>query len=182
MSEEQVAIVRRKIGDKAKAQKDVSTGNGVERSYHLEYENAWGLIVVVGGAEKESPADYTLDDQAGRVVFEEAPADGALISIDYQWAAFTDPEIEALITETGSVDGAVVEALEELTVNASRLYDYRRDQTSVSRSQIYKQLKEMLDYYRDQAKAKRSGVKIRKRVHPLYESEPRLPGDLSRLQ
>lgn len=69
-------------------------------------------------------------------------------------SVFTDAELNRLYTRADSdYSTAVVLAIRQLTMNAAKLNDYTAGQTSESKSQIFKNLKEMLAYWEEQAQA-----------------------------
>lgn len=181
MSDTQVSKLRRRIGDRAKAQKEVATGNGTERSFNLQYRNVWGLIVAVDGTEKTLGADYTVDTDAGRVIFTVAPASGAAVTFDYQWGAFSDTELQDLIDTEGEAS-APVAALEELLADTARFYDYTQDQTTSKRSQVFDHLLKMLEYHKGAAKkaTNPAGFSTGVRTHRAYRNTIPLQTDLSR--
>lgn len=163
----EIATIRRRVGDRSKAQKDIATGNGKDRSYHLQYQNVFGLIVTVEGTEVQINNDYTLDGAGGRVIFSAPPAEGANVSFDYNYAAYTDDEIQDLLDEQG-LDGATVAILEELTADTARFYDYSQGETTNKRSQVFDHLMKLLADYRSKSTAskKGSGVRFGKRSRP----------------
>jgi hypothetical protein len=67
-------------------------------------------------------------------------------------SVFTDAELNRLYTRAGDDYAvAVVMAIRQLTMNAAKLNDYTAGQTSESKSQVFKNLKEMLVYWEEQA-------------------------------
>jgi hypothetical protein len=142
-----IATVRRRIGDRTKAQRDIATGNGIDRSFHLQYENVFSVIVMVADQEMAVDVDYALDGAAGRVIFVNPPADKARVQFDYNYAAYTDDEMLELLNETGSVNGATIAALEELTADSARLFDFTQGETTNKRSQVFDHLVKLLERY-----------------------------------
>ena len=164
----EIATIRRRVGDRSKAQKDIATGNGKDRSYHLQYQNVFALIVTVNDTEVTEGNDYTVDGPGGRVIFSAPPALDAVVTFDYNYAAYTDQEIQDLIDETGNTDSATVAILEELTADTARFYDYTQGETTNKRSQVFDHLMKLLENYRTKAdKARKgSGVRFGKRSAP----------------
>lgn len=163
-----IATFRRKISDRVKSGKDIIEGNGVDRVISLQNKNVWGVVVVAGDVEL-TDMEYIVDAEPGRITFAEPPAIGVSVSISYLHATYSDLEIAALITETGNVDGAVIAALEELTMDTARFYDFTQGETNEKRSQVFKNLFALLESYRnkkkdEEATAKQgSGVSIGRR-------------------
>ncbi len=156
----EIATIRRRIGDKVKAQKDIATGNGKDRSFHLQYQNVFNVIVAILDTEQTVGTDYTLDSEGGRVIFNAPPALNAEVTFDYNYAAYTDAEISELNQELG-IDGATVAVLEELTADTARFYDYTQGETSNKRSQVFDHLMKLLDSYREMAEKTRRGSGVR---------------------
>jgi hypothetical protein len=180
-----IAKFRRKVGDKVKADKDVATANGNETQWHLRHENVFGVQVFSGADMLTNETDYTIDSEAGVVTLVSAPADGAVVSFLYKFAAFTDDEITSLISEYG-LDGAVIEGLREMLADSSKLMNYKQGDTEVEYSVIFKQVKQLLDYYESLSQQALSaadsdtGFAIGQRIHPLYEDGTYKPNDISR--
>jgi hypothetical protein len=68
---------------------------------------------------------------------------------------FTDTELHRLYTRASSdYNTTVVLGLRQMLVNAAKLHDYRIAQSAESKSQIYKQLKDMLVYWEKRAESR----------------------------
>lgn len=181
--EQQISIVRRKIGDRPKAQRDIVTGNSVDRVITLQHQNVFSVVVQVGGVEMTT--GFEVQAEAGRIIFETAPAEGASVAIDYLYAAYTDQEITDLLDETGSIDGTVIACLEELTMETARFYDFTQGETSEKRSQVFDNLMKLLADYKgrkdaqDAEERRGSGMRVgkrhvgSKRPKPFYPSPSR---------
>lgn len=159
-----IATIRRRIGDRPKAQNDIMEGNGVDRVIDLQHGNVWDVIVRIG--ETEIPAaNYTVDAEPGRITFNAPPDQAAAIRISYLYATYTDEEIQELIDEYG-LDGATIAILEELTADTARFHDYSQGETSSKRSQVFDHLLKLLENYRAKATAAKrgSGLRIGKRL------------------
>lgn len=181
-----IATVRRKIGDRTKAQRDIATANGRDRVINLQYQNVFDVVVQVN--EAEVTTGFTLQSEAGRIVFDTAPTEGVPIVVDYLYAAFTNQEITDLLESEGGVKGAVIACLEELTVDTARFYDFTQGETTEKRSQVFDNLMDLLESYRkqkaadDEAERRGSGMKMGRRTvkarrhrekghyHPTYGS------------
>lgn len=188
-----IATLRRRIGDRPKAQRDIATGNGADRSFHLQFENVYSVIVTINDVEKAINIHYALDGPAGRIIFIDAPIADARVQIDYNYAAYTDQEITELVTETGSVDGATVAMLEELTADSARFYDFTQGETTNKKSQVFDHLVKLLERYQTAIAnggtgltKRRSGIRFGKRSsgreYPALPEQPNFGGtqDLTR--
>lgn len=175
-----IATFRRKISDRVKAGKDIIEGNGVDRIVSLQNKNVWDVVIAANGDEVD-PVDYSVDAEPGRISFNTAPANGVAVSINYLYATYSDTEIEALVAETGDVDGAVIAALEELTMDTARFYDFTQGETSEKRSQVFKNLLALLDNYRtkkkedDEVARRGSGLKVGRRTTGPEDRRRRRP-------
>lgn len=155
----EIATLRRRVGDRTKAQRDIATGNGLDRTFHLQYDNVFSVLIQIGAAEVPS-TDYSVDGPGGRVTFNIAPEEDAKVSFDYNYAAYTDEELTEIIDEYG-LDGGTVAVLEELTADSARLYDYSQGETTNKRSQIFDHLTKLLTTYQAKAVAAKKGSGIR---------------------
>ena len=84
------------------------------------------------------------------------------MTIFYKFAAFTDEEAQALINEYG-LQKAVIEALREILANTARLRNYKQGDTEVDNSQVFKQVKQLLDMYQTEYQTDQSAEGRRRR-------------------
>lgn len=174
---------KRRVGYQVGADQDAFTGNGQRVSFQLRHENVSEPQVYFNGA-LQLDSLYELDGPPGVMTFTAAPADEAVVTIDYKFAAFTDTEANALISEFG-LQKAVIEALREVLANTARLRNYKQGDTEVDNSQVFKQVKQLLDMYvteyqQDQS-AEASSITVSKRKDPRGGPEYCQEPDLSRL-
>lgn len=96
------------------------------------------------------------------------------IGIGSDEAVFTDAELNRLYTRADSdYNKAVVLAIRQMLASAVKLNDYRIAQSSESRSQIYKQLKDMLTYWESVAQTTQQVTIVGMRaVPPRYKTDP----------
>lgn len=157
-TQEEISRVRRRIGDGVKSGLDRFASNGQQVEIQLEFKNVFD--VAIDGLD---PSDYTVNGAAGKVVLHEALAADTVKLISYKYAGYTDEQIVELIGNYG-VEGAVVEALQELLVDSARLYDYQQGQTVDKRSQVFDHLKDLLKSAKDDFVATKSnGVRLGRR-------------------
>jgi hypothetical protein len=158
---------KRRVGYRVQAAQDSFTGNDDDRLFQLTFENISDVVVQVDDAPY--PTDrVTVDAAAGLVKLPGAPGDGSVISITYKYAPFTDDEANELIAAYG-LDRAVIEALREILANTARLRNYKQGDTEVDNSQVFKQVKQLLDHYVTEYQSNESaerGVVIQRRNDP----------------
>lgn len=88
---------------------------------------------------------------------------------------FTDNELNRNYTRAdGDYNKAVVITLRQLLAQSAKLHDYRIAQSSESLSQVYKQVKGLLDYWESQVVRASQQVRIvgARTVPPRYKERP----------
>jgi hypothetical protein len=188
MAVDSLTLVRKRIGDDKKTETETFALTDATTSVTLKFQNAG--ILNVYDRKKQSTAlvlgtDYNFTSEAGVITLLYEPEESNL-TVVYYYHAFTDAELNELITAYG-VNGACVEAIRWLIADASRLHDYSRGATSESLSQIVKNLQGMLaDYIKlggltaGNDGSGTGGVVISKRIHNAYRKKTDVPYDLSR--
>ena len=141
-TETQVEQVRRRIGDGKKSDTVQFTGNGAETLFSLPNQNVFSVQVYINST-LIAPEAYTVNGEAGKVIFIEAPEENSTIRIDFAYAGYTDEQIGKMVDDFG-VEGAVIETLNGLLADSARFYDYSQGQTTDKRSQIFDHLKDLL--------------------------------------
>lgn len=82
------------------------------------------------------------------------------LGITSDQSVFTDSELNRLFTRAvGDYELTITYAVRQLLMQAARFNDYTVGQTSESKSQVYKQLKDTLTYYETKQQGKQQ-VKI----------------------
>ena len=191
MTDQELSAFRRRIGDKPKPNQETFTATGGSGVFDLAYSGVGSVVVTVDGVLKTVTTDYTVDADAGTVTFVpgKIPPDGAVVSVQYVYCAFTDQELTDLFNEYG-LTGGVIEAIRELLANSAKLYDYTQGATEAKLSQVFSNLEKLLNSYIkaaddggyvDEDGNAIGGVTIGKRTNPdnRTESSPTLE-DLSR--
>src|SRR3954449_6127845 len=158
---------KRRVGYRIKANQETFTGTDETQVFQLAFDNVFDVKVSVDDAPYPDVA-ITVDAESGVVTLRGAPGEGSSITFQYQYAPFTDDEAQALITEYG-LDRAVIEALREILANTARLRNYKQGDTEVDNSQVFKQVKQLLDHYVTEYQSNESaerGVVIQRRNDP----------------
>lgn len=89
-------------------------------------------------------------------------------------SVFTNAELHRLYTRAGSdYTAAVVLALRQILMNAAKLHDYSLVSSSESKSQVFKNLHDMLTYWESKAQTSQQvkivGMRV---VPPRVKDEP----------
>lgn len=167
---------RRRIGDKIKSHTDTYTVNdSSERAYPVTFGNAMNIHVYIDGTELDR-AQWAYGSDVNLISLQSV-SQGQTLSFKYDFAAYSNAEIDAMITNEG-FDGGIVEVLAELMTDSARLYDYSEGATEAKLSQIFDHLKDLLKYYEGKANeddgytgddGKKLGhLKFGKRISPYY--------------
>lgn len=180
------ATFRRRIGDLVKAEQDIMTSNGQDKSYLLRYDNVFDYEVYVDGVlQNDDGTVFSISASEGRLTFNTVVDADKAIKVIYSFAAYTDAEADELIEQYG-VDKAVIEAIRGLLADSARLYSYQQGPTRAEQQQIFEHLSKLLEsYQKDLASfppdnSGGGGAKVGKRIHEIYRKSPRVSRDLSR--
>lgn len=175
---EEISRVRRRIGDSVKRTIQRFSGDGSETTFQLDFKNVFDVKVTINTVEI-APSEYVVSQESGLVLFTTAPAANDVIDVEASYAGYTDAMIVDLVQNYG-VEGAIVEALQELLVDSARLYDYTQGQTTDKRSQVFDHLKDLLASAKaDFVATSTNGVKLGRR-QPMRAIRTSAPIDLSR--
>jgi hypothetical protein len=174
---------KRRVGYKVTADQDTFTGNGSNKTVQLRHDSVSDVQVSFGDIQQDAGL-YTVNAEAGSLTFTDAPADGVVVTVFYLYAAFTDEQAHALISEYG-LQLAVIEALRELLADTAKLRNYKQGDTEVDNSQVFKQVKQLLDMYvteyqKDQS-VEQAQVNVVRRHDPRGEDDCERNQDISRL-
>ncbi|HNT74394.1 MAG TPA: hypothetical protein PKH77_05175 [Anaerolineae bacterium] len=101
--------------------------------------------VLVNGVPQVAGINYTFTYALGAIEFVVAPGSGHPVVCTYQWAAFSDAELEDLLEQYATVRRAAIAALEILLADTERFIKYTFGQESVDRSATREGLERLLD-------------------------------------
>lgn len=178
MINDEILEVRRAIGDTLTPSTDEFIGDGQQSVFKLTHPKA---IVTSVMADLEEVTDYTFEN--GIITLGSELSQESILSVSYLFGAYSDEEIDGLLTRYGKAD-AIIECLKELLAGSARLTDYQHGQTTVKGSQKFAQIKSLLDMYLPGGILNNdsNGVTIGNRTHALYQRGERDPlaNDLSR--
>lgn len=142
---EEIATIRERIGDEAVKEIEKYASDGTRVDYAIHNKNPFSITVRVDDTPN---SDWTYDAELNKVIFNDAPANNTTIAITYLFAAFTDAEIQSMITKADSdLDVATAEALRRALGSQARMVSFQHGDRSVSLSDIFKNLMSLLDRY-----------------------------------
>lgn len=150
MSFDDLDRLRFKVADRRRAVvgEVLGTGDGVTVEFQTELypvitdsERVW-----VDGALQVRDTDYTTECDVGLITFLSIPADDAVVTSSYRWAAFSDEELsDVLLRFGGSIVRAAIEVITWLLADVERFLKYNFGQEGVDRSQGRAALEGLLD-------------------------------------
>lgn len=175
-------VIRLNLADPYQLAFDENAGDGSTVKFRLSHKKVRDDSLVIA-VDDLSTTDYTFDDGLGIVTFDNPPESDTTISMEYEYSAFSDEELEEFLDVEGSIDGAVLRCIEILLVDSARRFDYSAGRSELKPSQVFSNLKELREIYKEKVKEgdDYGGVRLGERVHTLYEDEEEIPYDLSRL-
>ena len=144
--------LRLKILDRPQVVLDerLGTGDGSTKIFKVRHTPvmADSQVIRVDGVEKSEGADYAFDDATGKVTFTVSPSADDVIVASYDFAAFTDSELQTFLDGSGgNVALAAGEALKTLIADRSRLVTWSRGSTKVDYDQLRSDLMEVADRF-----------------------------------
>jgi hypothetical protein len=141
----------------------VGTGDSSRTVYKLSHAIIMPAtaVVRVGGEELSDGEDYTLDLASGKLAFTDAPEDGAAIEADYEFAAYSDSDLQSFLDKAGgSLPLAAGEALMSLISDRNRLVTWSRDDMRVDYDQLRRDIAETARRFYSQGASESPGAKI----------------------
>ncbi len=106
----------------------LGTGDGKNRVFKVKHTPIMKGTVrfYLDNDEYQGPID-SLDYGTGKLTFYREPADGVMVMIDYQFAAFTDKELQKFLDNSnGNLALASAATLEALIADRARLITWSR--------------------------------------------------------
>ena len=102
--------------------------------------------VYIAGVLKADPADYSLDDDSGKVTFVSAPTDGATIFVRGEASVFSDAECNDVLTQQGDdVRLSTLHVLRILMADKAKQDYWTANQVEVDPRQTVSNLKTLYD-------------------------------------
>lgn len=178
-----IELLRKRIGDNVKTE--------VEHFINIDttelqtmFKNITVLSIFVDGTLLES-SEYTVNSEEGRITLDTSASSESTYIVSYKYYAFSDTELTYLIADYGANE-AVKEALRWLLADAYRLHDYSRGATNQNLSQVFKNVKELLETYSKNGDSipdgttTPTGLTVHKRIADEYRKKGSVVSDLSR--
>lgn len=158
-----IAKLRLKILDRPQVVLDerVGSGDGSARVFRLGHAPVMAdtVVVRVGGVEQVEGEDFELDCSTGRLTFAEPPADGDAVVASYDFAAFSDAELQQFLdSANGNMALAAGEALRTLVSDRARLVSWSRGDMKVDYDRLRKDLTDIAERYIREGRSETGGV------------------------
>jgi len=157
--------LRLKILDRPQVVLDeiVGTGDGFTKLFKLRRAPVMeGTIHLrIGVEEKNEGTDYEVDYTTGKLVFAEAPGEGEVVVASYDFAAFSDSELQAFLDSSGgNLALAAGEALTSLISDRSRLVTWSRSDVRIDYDKLREDLAIVARRYLSQGRTEAGRAKI----------------------
>lgn len=158
-----VEELRLKILDRPQlvANERTGTGDGVNKTFKLKYVPimADSETIKVGGLEVME--GYELDNSTGKLEFTAAPGDGDAIEAVYEFAAFSDDELQLCLDGAGgNLALAAGEALMVLVTDRTKLVNWSKGDTHIDYDRLRKDLSDAAIRYLKQGRSERGGATV----------------------
>jgi len=140
----------------------VGTGDGTVKVYKLGRTPVMSgsLTVYIGGQEKTEGADYTLDYANGKLQFTSSPVEGDAITSDYEFAAFSDEDLERFLTSAGgNLSLAAGEALTSLITDRGRLVTWSRGDARIDYDRLRRDIADVARRFYSRGASESGGAK-----------------------
>jgi hypothetical protein len=140
----------------------VGSGDGSATVYKLSHAPVMDgtAHVRVNGVEKVEGTDYTLDSATGKLTLVAAPGQGLAIVASYDFAAFSDSELQAFLDGAGgNLALAAGEALTSLISDRARLVTWSRGDTRIDYDRLRRDITNVAERYLSQGRSEVGGAK-----------------------
>ena len=156
--------LRLKILDRPQVVLDerVGSGDGSATVFKLAHSPvmAGTANVLVNGNVQVEDTDYHLDYSTGKLTFSEAPADGGATVASYDFAAFSDAELQIYMDSAGgNLTLAAGEALTALVSDRARLVTWSRGDTRIDYDRLRRDIADVAARYLSQGRSEVGGAK-----------------------
>ncbi len=143
---------------------EIGSSDGVRKVYRLGHAPVMeeSVTIYVGGLVKVEGVDYTLDYQTGKLAFNTAPLEGDAISGDYEFAAFSDADLQAFLDHAGgNLALAAGEALTSLIADRNRLVTWSRGDARIDYDRLRRDLSEVARRFYNQGASESAGATVK---------------------
>lgn len=166
-------MLRLKLGDDISSASDKVIADGEMQKAKLSHGHIVDgtLLVYIDDELQAAPANYTFDLLEGSVLFNIVPDEGKTIKASYQFSAFTDSELQELLDDSnGDVTGAIIQAIHILLADYSRKFDYSTGQQDMKPSQVFQNLRQLLEIYSSKSSNEAASIQMVDRTSKYYDS------------
>ncbi len=156
--------LRLDIGDNQKVSvaEKFGKGDGVTKYFRLSMYpiSNDSDIITSGGSAQTRDTDYTIDNQLGLITMTAAPTNGtALIAQIYKYYAFSDNELDDILTAQGSDrNKSAAHCCRVLATNAAKLFAYWSGDEHIDRTKESEHFRAMADSWENKGVTEESGT------------------------
>lgn len=141
-------LLRDKIGDGIKSNLLRFIGDGNSTEWKLSHKRIKTDSVILSG-NTGGVTVSSVDYNTGLVTLSGAINKDNLFSLSYKYSGFRDEELQDYLDKYGSVKNAAVECITVLMADAARRYDYSTGVEQFNPSQVFDNLKSLLETLQD---------------------------------
>ena len=141
--------LRLNVRDPYREFQESQLGNGSAIHFRLSSYpvNAASEQIYVGGTLQSDPANYSLDDDTGKITFVSAPGNGTEIFVRGEASVFSDTELNDIILQQGNVLSATLHVLRLLMADHALREKWRAGELESDPSVISRNLKDLYDLW-----------------------------------
>jgi hypothetical protein len=140
----------------------VGSGDGEKTVFKLAHSPVMSgtANVRVGGDVQVASTDYELDCLTGKLTFDEGPKDGDAIVASYDFAAFSDSELQVYLDGAGgNLALAAGEALTSLVSDRARLVTWARGDMRIDYDRLRQDISDVAARYLSQGRSEVGGAR-----------------------
>jgi len=117
------------------------------------------VAIYLDGVVKTEDTDYVLNYATGKLTFTSAPGDGVSITADYEFATFSDIDLENFLENSGgNLSLAAGQALTSLVADRSRLVTWSRGDMKIDYDRLRKDLHDVARRFYAQGASESDGA------------------------
>jgi hypothetical protein len=138
------------------------TGDGAAKIFKLGHVPIMdgSVSVYVAGEVQTEGGDYSLDCSTGRLDFTSAPDEGDALTADYEFAAFSDADLQSFIDSAGgNLSLAAGEALTSLIADRGRLVSWSRGDAKIDYDRLRRDLADVARRFYDRGASESGGAR-----------------------
>lgn len=139
----------------------VGSGDGSQETFKILHTPVIQdtVTIYLDGQQISEETDFNLDYGTGKLIFTQAPGDGVSIAADYEFATFSDSELEEfLITAGNNLSLAAGQILTSLVADRSRLVTWSRGDMKIDYDRLRKDISEVARRFYAQGASESGGA------------------------